>query len=124
MLKHYEITRERIRQFTEVLRGKLYADKAPVSLSVYGPTDRIPLSEALKVAKFRPASVGEKFGPAWSTHWFRVEIAVPKAWRGQEAHLLWDSVSEGLIYVDGKPVQALTGTDWSGRPLRPEWRLP
>ncbi len=124
MLKHYEITRERITQFTEALRGKLYADKAPITLSVYGPTDRITLTEALKTATFRPAKVGEKFGPPWSTHWFKVEIEVPKAWRGKEAHLLWDSVSEGLIYVDGKPVQALTDTDWSGRPLRPEWRLP
>ncbi|NJM40760.1 MAG: hypothetical protein HC853_08300 [Anaerolineae bacterium] len=124
MLKHFEITRERINQFTNALRDKLYAEKAPVALSVYGPTDRITLDEALSQAKFKPAKIGEKFGPPWSTHWFKVEIDVPKAWRGKEAHLLWDSISEGLIYLDGKPVQALTGTDWSGRPLRPEWRLP
>jgi alpha-mannosidase len=124
MLKHYDLTRERIRQFTDTLRSLLYPATAPVTLAVHGPTDRIALDEALKSATFNPVSVGTKFGPPWSTHWFRVEIDVPAAWRGKEVHLLWDSVSEGLIYLDGKPVQALTGTDWSGRPLRPDWRLP
>jgi len=123
MLKHYEITRRRIKQFTIQLRDKLYTARAPVKLAVHGPTDRIPLDEALK-GEFRPASIGEKFGPPWSTHWFRVDIDVPKGWRSQEVHLLWDSISEGQIYLDGKPVQALTGTDWSGKPLRPDWRLP
>jgi alpha-mannosidase len=123
MLKHYEITKRRIKQFTDRLRDKLYTDRAPVGLTVYGPTDRIPYAEAMQ-GTFRPAHIGEKFGPPWSTHWFKVDIDVPAAWRGKEVHLLWDSISEGMIYLDGKPAQALTGTDWSGRPLRPEWRLP
>lgn len=123
MLKHYDITRRRIKQFTDALREKCYAQRAPVRLFVHGPTDRIPYAEAMQ-GEFLPTNVGEKFGPPWSTHWFRVGIDVPAAWQGQEVHLLWDSVSEGLIYLDGQPVQALTGTDWSGRPVRGEWRLP
>jgi alpha-mannosidase len=124
MLKHFDITRERVRQFTDAIHAQLYPAKAPVGLSVYGPTDRIPFDDALKQATWQPTQVGTKFNPPWSTHWFKIDIDVPAAWRGKEVHLLWDSVSEGLIYLDGKPVQALTGTDWSGRPLRPEWRLP
>jgi alpha-mannosidase len=124
MLKHFDITRERVRQFTDSIRAQLYPAKAPVGLSVYGPTDRIPFDDAIKHAAWQPTQVGTKFNPPWSTHWFKIDIDVPAAWRGKEVHLLWDSVSEGLIYLDGKPVQALTGTDWSGRPLRPEWRLP
>jgi alpha-mannosidase len=123
MLKHYDITRRRIKQFTNALREKLYPARAPIQLFVHGPTDRIPYAEAL-TGEFRPTQAGEKFGPPWSTHWFRVEMNVPQTWRGKEVHLLWDSVSEGLIYLDGQPVQALTGTDWSGRPVRGEWRLP
>lgn len=123
MLKHYDITKRRVKQFIEPLRAKLYSERAPVKLSVHGPTDRIPYAEGIR-GEFRPARIGERFDPPWSTHWFRVEIDVPKAWRGKEVHFLWDAISEGQIYLDGQPVQALTGTDWSGRPLRAEWRLP
>jgi alpha-mannosidase len=122
MLKHYEITKKRLKQFNTQLRERLYTARTPVALAVHGPTDRIPFAEAMK-GEFRPAQVGEKFGPAWSTHWFKVDIDVPAAWRGKEVHLLWDSVSEGQIYVDGQAVQALTGMDYSGRPIRGEWRL-
>lgn len=123
MLKHYEITKKRLKQFNTQLRERLYTARAPVTLSVYGPTDRISFDEAMQ-GEFRPAQVGERFQPPWSTHWFKVDIDVPAAWRGKEVHLLWDSVSEGQIYLDGKAVQALTGMDYSGRPIRGEWRLP
>jgi alpha-mannosidase len=59
--------------------------------------------------KYRPARVGEKFGPLWSTHWFKVGITIPRAWRGEEIHLRWNSSSEACIWRDGLPLQGLTG---------------
>lgn len=28
-------------------------------------------------------TVGESFGPTWSTHWFLVKATVPESWAGQ-----------------------------------------
>jgi hypothetical protein len=38
--------------------------------------------EAVKQA-FKPAKVGDAFGPSWTTHWFRVTARVPEEWDGQ-----------------------------------------
>ncbi len=32
---------------------------------------------------YRPAKVGDAFGPSWTTHWFRVRATVPADWDGQ-----------------------------------------
>jgi alpha-mannosidase len=118
MHKHPQLTQRRLQWFAseQGLRGRLYPQQAPVRLSTYAAPDRIPYSEAVR-GDYRPARVGDVFGPAWSTHWFRVEIAIPQEWAGQEVHLLWNSSSEACVWQDGQPVQGLTGT------MRPAYRL-
>jgi alpha-mannosidase len=127
MLKHPELTLQRIKAFAgqKGLSRLLYPDSAPVGLSVFHAPDRIPYAEAVK-GEYGPAQVGDQFGPFWSTHWFKVEIQVPTDWAGREVHFLWDSSSEGQIYMDGKPMQGLTGSGIWGRefpPIRPQYRL-
>jgi alpha-mannosidase len=129
MLKHLDITRRRLRTFlTEgALPGKLYPRREPVKLSVYSAPGRITFQEAVR-RRYRPAAVRQQFGPFWSTHWFKVEIAVPGSWRGAEVHLLWDSCSEACVWRDGVPVQGLTGTGnpaWVGTafPIRHQYIL-
>jgi hypothetical protein len=75
MLKHPQLTLQRIQQFATPrgLASKLYTQKAPVVLSVYHAPDRIPYQEALK-GSYGPAKIGDQYLPFWSTHWFRVEI--------------------------------------------------
>ncbi|XP_055352716.1 alpha-mannosidase 2C1-like [Paramacrobiotus metropolitanus] len=60
---------------------------------------------------FAPYTLGEPFGPTWSTHWFIVDICIPEAWIGREVHLLWDSGSEAMLYEAGGtvPLQAFSG---------------
>jgi alpha-mannosidase len=110
MLKHPQLTLQRIQLFATQrgLAGKLYKESAPVGLSVFHAPDRIPYAEAVQGA-YRPAQVGEQYGPFWSTHWFRVEIQIPTTWAGKEVHFLWDSSSEGEVYLNGEPMQGLTG---------------
>jgi alpha-mannosidase len=111
MQKHFQVTRERLQKFAsnKQLGSKIYTAFFPVKLSVYSAPGRIPYTEALQ-GDFRFATIGEQFGPAWSTHWFKVEIDIPQDWHGREVHLLWDSASEGCIWKDGEPVQGLTGS--------------
>ncbi|TQS35937.1 hypothetical protein Golomagni_03627 [Golovinomyces magnicellulatus] len=70
---------------------------------------------------YRPTSVGESFGPSWSTHWFKLNLTIPKELINKKLlELHWDANNEGMIWTeDGKPVQGLTG---SGE--RIEWILP
>jgi alpha-mannosidase len=126
MLKHLELTRQRLQNFASEanLRGKVYPQRAPISLAVYSAPDRITFAEAIR-ASYRPAQVGEQFGPLWSTHWFKVDIEIPAAWKGEEVHLLWDSTSEACVWQDGEPLQGLTGsgTGWTPNATRPAYTL-
>lgn len=93
-----------------------------INLSVYSPPnlERPSFKEATSHT-FKPASLGDSFGPSWSTHWFRIELAVPKRMLDMERlEFVWDADCEGLIWTaDGDVVHGLTG---GGE--RTEWILP
>jgi alpha-mannosidase len=111
MKKHSAITLQRLQTYKEErgIKGFIYPEKSPVKLFVYHAPGRVTYQEAIS-SKFTETKVGEFLGPAWSTHWFLVEISIPEKWEGQEVHLLWDSSSEACIWIDGEPRQGLTGT--------------
>lgn len=126
------IYRDRLDQFTrggqyerQNLLAKMYEGRASgsdsVKLSVYSPPDltRPTFKEAVK-QEFQSTHVGESFGPSWSTHWFKVQLRVPKDLRDKEhLELHWDAGNEGLVWTEqGVPLQGLTGGD------RKEWVLP
>ncbi|RKP25625.1 galactose mutarotase-like domain-containing protein [Syncephalis pseudoplumigaleata] len=72
---------------------------------------RVPFDEAVR-GEFKETSVGsEWFGPTWSTHWFRVEVTVPKEWRDEDEVQYWfDAGNEAMVWSeDGTPLQGLTG---------------
>uniref|UniRef100_G3RFT8 Alpha-mannosidase 2C1 n=1 Tax=Gorilla gorilla gorilla TaxID=9595 RepID=G3RFT8_GORGO len=114
-LKHWRTTLERVEKFVSPLyftdcnlRGRLFGASCPVAvLSSFLTPERLPYQEAVQ-RDFRPAQVGDSFGPTWWTCWFRVELTIPEAWVGQEVHLCWESDGEGLVWRDGEPVQGLT----------------
>ncbi|XP_078189852.1 alpha-mannosidase 2C1 isoform X4 [Callithrix jacchus] len=114
-LKHWRTTLERVEKFVSPLyftdcnlRGRLFGASCPVAaLSSFLTPERLPYQEAVQ-QDFRPAQVGDSFGPTWWTCWFRVELTIPEAWVGQEVHLCWESDGEGLVWRDGEPVQGLT----------------
>lgn len=111
MQKHAELTLQRLQLFATQrgLSGLLYPESAPVGLSVFHAPGRISYPEAMQGA-YEPTQVGTQFGPFWSTHWFRVEIEIPTRWSGREVHFLWDSSSEAEVWMDGHPMQGLTGS--------------
>ena len=123
MQKHLELTRQRVQQFSSRLPALFHPQQAALDLAVYSAPGRISYQEAVQ-APYRPAAVGEKFGPLWSTHWFRLDLKIPASWQGQEVHLLWDSASEACLWLDGTPLQGLTGSfnAWQASgPIRAEF---
>lgn len=81
---------------------------------------RPTFDEAMK-GDYKPAQVGDVFGPSWATHWFKVVLRVPEELSKKEhLELQWDANNEGMVWThDGKPLQGLTG---GGE--RVEWIMP
>ncbi|RDL36852.1 Alpha-mannosidase [Venustampulla echinocandica] len=93
-----------------------------IQLSVWDAPDlsRPTFKEATR-HEFKPTSVGDWFGPSWSTHWFKAQITVPSdLCKKDHLELHWDANNEGMVWSeDGNPLQGLTG---GGE--RVEWILP
>ena len=107
MIRHPEYTRARLAQTSDRLRALVYPEtRPPDELLVAGPVDRIGREEA-QALEYRPAELGERFGPLWATYWFRVTCSVPPEWAGRRVDLLWDSASEATLWLGGLPVQGL-----------------
>ncbi|XP_075361796.1 alpha-mannosidase 2C1 isoform X1 [Mycteria americana] len=114
-VKHRRTALERVEKFLSEtyftdcnLRGRLFGDRCPpVSLSCFQTPRRILYDEAIG-QEFRPAKVGDSFGPTWETCWFKVELSIPPAWAGREVHFIWESDGEGMVWRDAQPVQGLT----------------
>jgi len=107
MIRHPEYTRGRLAQTSERLRALVYPEtKAVEDLFVAGPVGRISCAEA-RGLEYRRAELGERFGPLWATHWFRVTGTVPQTWDGRRVDLLWDAAGEATVWLDGIPAQGL-----------------
>ncbi|EAQ92744.1 hypothetical protein CHGG_00979 [Chaetomium globosum CBS 148.51] len=128
-----KIYKERISQFYssgqyehENLRAMMneavVSGEPHVQLSVWHAPDLTrPTFKNATSQEFKKTTVGESFGPSWSTHWFKVVLRVPKELQDKRLlELHWDANNEGLVWnEDGHPLQGLTG---GGE--RVEWVLP
>src|SRR6266852_8612991 len=101
---------------SERLRGLVYPEtRASDELRVAGPVGRISVQEATSL-EYRPAALGERLGPLWATYWFRLRATVPDEWHGRRVDLLWASHAESTLWIDGRSIQGLHGTDRDERP--------
>jgi alpha-mannosidase len=98
------------------LSSALYLDedgsKEAVKLESWSPkAGTSPTFAEAARAHYKPAKVGDEFGPSWSNHWFKVSLTVPKGWRDYERiQFEFDPDCEGLIFTpEGIPVHALVG---------------
>ena len=60
---------------------------------------------------------GDSFGEqeTFSTIWFEIRFDLPPIFEGKEVHLLWDSGSEALVFLDDVPQQGMNGTQDADR---------
>jgi alpha-mannosidase len=105
--RHPDETRRRLAQTASRLRSLVHPDwVGPDALAVSERTGREGWASAQGL-DYRPAALGEHFGPEWATFWFRIEASVPGAWAGARVDLLWDSGSEATLWRDGEALQGL-----------------
>lgn len=96
---------KRLRVFADqVILPLVHAQSCPLEASVFQCTDRIPYEQAA-ASEFRPVQTGFRFGPKWSTAWFRVRGSVPGEMSGQRVVLRFNSGTEAQLYQQGVPVQ-------------------
>jgi len=107
MQRYPQYTRTRLERFAGQLNKLIYAQRKPVDrLLVSGRVDRIAYAAAQEL-EYRPAVMGEQFGPAWATFWFRAEAEIPQTWQGRRVDLLWNSHGEATLWVEGRSIQGL-----------------
>ena len=75
----------------------------------------VGFAEAVK-GRFEEFAVGQAWGPAWDTTWFRVRGQVPAGWTGQSVVLVvrlgggggTGFTAEGMVWRDGEPQQGIS----------------
>ncbi|WP_224279983.1 glycoside hydrolase family 38 C-terminal domain-containing protein [Streptomyces sp. LS1784] len=99
------------------LRPAVHTGAVPLAVAVWdAPGEPVPVGVGL-AAPYRPVAVGHRWGPPWSTSWFRVTGQVPREWAGRRVEALVDLgfdktgagfSSEGLVHrADGTVVKGL-----------------
>lgn len=81
---------------------------------------RPKFSEVILHGRFKPAVLGEKFGPSWTTHWFKIKLTIPsKLLYEDRLEFHWDCEGEAMVWSkDGEPLQGLSPGE------RTSWILP
>ena len=98
-----------------LVRPAIYGDRIPFEVfadHVHG--EPIPASDA-RSREYVPFSVGQAWGGAWDTTWFRMRAEIPTEWKGSEVAALIDLggadmvgfTAEGLIWDGDEPRQGL-----------------
>ncbi|MEU6890654.1 glycoside hydrolase family 38 C-terminal domain-containing protein [Streptomyces sp. NPDC046557] len=86
------------------------------------PGEPVPVGEGL-AARYEPCEVGDPWGPAWGTTWFKVTGTVPADWAGRTVEAVLDLgfdrmmpgfQCEGLVHdANGAEIKALNPyNDW------------
>jgi alpha-mannosidase len=107
LISPLDYTRRRLQQTSERLFARVYPETRALDEVLVSPeVDRISWEEA-QALEYRPAELGERFGPLWATYWFRLRGTVPEEWSGERIDLLWYTGSEGTLWRDGRVVVGL-----------------
>ncbi|MBI3947064.1 MAG: alpha-mannosidase [Armatimonadetes bacterium] len=107
MLKHPKLTLQRIERFLDSeLRPRVYQDAAPLDVAVCQCAEPIAHAEALR-RTYRPVAPGFRWGPVWSTAWFRLRGRMPDFFAGEEVVARINTSSEALVWEGDSPSQGL-----------------
>ncbi|GAA1340014.1 glycoside hydrolase family 38 C-terminal domain-containing protein [Streptomyces sanglieri] len=85
------LTEERLdRALRERIRPAVHPRTEPLEFEVWhAPGEPVPFTEAV-TAPYKPGALGDDWGPAWGTSWFRVTGRVPQGWAGETVEAVID----------------------------------
>ncbi|MEU8779511.1 glycoside hydrolase family 38 C-terminal domain-containing protein [Streptomyces sp. NPDC048606] len=118
------VTEHRLRRMlAERIKPAVHSRAHPLTVERWeAPGEPVPVTEAL-AAPYGPCAIGEPWGPAWGTTWFKVTGTVPAEWAGRTVEAVLDLgfdrmmpgfQCEGLVHrADGGEVKGLNPyNDW------------
>jgi alpha-mannosidase len=115
MLKHPRITEARIARAVDLIRERIHGDRAPLAIEACVEEGEPVFPARIPEKGYEPFHVGERWGPAWSTVWFRFSGTVPAEWSGRAVSALVrlgygageGFTAEGLVWQEGRPSRAI-----------------
>lgn len=91
----------------DVVGAAVYSGSVPLSVGAHQSVEPISFAEA-RAKEFRDVPMGWRWGPVWSTCWFRLRGSVPRGMVGRPSVLRFSSGTEALLWdVARGPVQGL-----------------
>ncbi len=90
----------------QVLAPAVFTDDTPLDAEVFQCRDPVPFDQAARQS-YRRVDAAFRWGPIWSTAWFRIEGRVPASMAGRTVVLRFSTGTEATLWRDGLPVQGL-----------------
>ena len=97
------------------VRPAVYGPTAPVTIEAHHVHGEPIDAAAAEAAAFQPFEIGDAWGAAWETTWFRFHATIPNEWRGADTVLrlqlgytgMVGFGAEGMVWENGTPVQGI-----------------
>ena len=103
VLPDHQMNAIRFEEFcNELLRPLAMPRRQALRVEVAQFTERVAPSVAQR-AKRTKVDLGDRWGPIWSTAWFRVQGTMPREFAGERVLLRFSSGTEACVWVDGVP---------------------
>ncbi|MEZ5978035.1 MAG: glycoside hydrolase family 38 C-terminal domain-containing protein [Planctomycetota bacterium] len=111
MVTDAERTRLRARVFVDqVLEPAVHRSRTPLDVAIWPCTDRASLAEALaaeRAGSFEEVALGHRFGPVWSSAWFRLRAELPESLADAAVALRFSCATEAVLWRGSVPVHGL-----------------
>jgi alpha-mannosidase len=103
VLPDHQMDAIRFEEFcNDLLRPLAMPRRAPLRVEVAHFDERVSPTIAQRAKRTR-VEPGYRWGPIWSTAWFRVQGTMPRDFAGERVLLRFSSGTEACVWVDGVP---------------------
>lgn len=102
MLKHTELTRGRIVAFLKTeLQPRVFGERVPLKIEI-NESPAATQAEA-EAGPWREVEKGFRYGPAYTTFWFRLSGTIPESFAGKTVVVFAEVGGERTAWKDGSP---------------------
>lgn len=90
----------------QVIEPARFTRITPLRVSAWQTAPRVPHAVAIE-QDYTPVQLGFRWGPKWSTCWFKLEATIPEHAAGQPVDLRFSTRTEATLYRGSTPVRGL-----------------
>jgi alpha-mannosidase len=102
MLKHSDLTRNRIHTFLrQELKPRLQCDRTPLKIEINA--NPCATQNEAEQGPWKEVTKGYEYGPAYTTFWFRLSGQIPMSFAGQPVAVIAEVGGERTVWKDNSP---------------------